>query len=133
MTTITPSRTSRGTLWTSYILSGLPVLFLLFDIVGKFLKPQPVIDASALLGFTEAQIPLLGLILLPCLVLYVLPRTAVFGAILLTGYFGGVEATHMIAGSSVDSFIFPVILGAMLWGGLYLRNAKLRELVPIQH
>ena len=60
MTTIAPSYTSRGTLWTSYILSRLPVLFLLFDMVGKFLKPQPVIDASTLLGFTEAQIPFLA-------------------------------------------------------------------------
>lgn len=132
MTVISPSQTSRSSLWASHILSGPAVIFLIFDIVSKFLKPQPVIDGSLALGFSEAQIPILGLILLPCLALYVVPRTAIFGAILITGYFGGVEATHMIAGSDAFSFVFPIILGAMLWGGLYLRNAKLREVLMVQ-
>lgn len=132
MTITSPVRPTRSVLWTSHLLSGPAVLFLLFDMVGKFFKPQPVLEVSLALGFTEAQIPVLGLILLPCLALYVMPRTAIVGAILLTGYFGGVEATHMIASSDAFSFIFPIILGAMLWGGLYLRNAKLREVVPLQ-
>lgn len=132
MATTALSSISRGTFWVSHLISGPAVLFLLIDIVGKFLMPQAVIEGSIALGFSEAQIPLLGLILLPCAALYVMPRTAIFGAVLLTGFFGGVEATHMIAGSRLDSFIFPIILGAMLWGGLYLRNTKLREVVPIQ-
>lgn len=132
MTVTSPARPSRSALWGSHILSGPAVLFLLFDMVGKFFAPPPVIEGSLALGFSEAQIPVLGLILLPCLALYVVPRTAILGAILITGYFGGVEATHMIAGSDVFSFVFPIVLGAMLWGGLYLRNAKLREVLPIQ-
>ncbi len=130
--TVQTETTSKLAFWSGIILSALPVLFLLLDAVLKLFKPPPVVEASLALGFTEAQIPVLGIILLVCLIFYLLPRTAVFGAVLLTGYLGGVEATHLRAGSDAFSFVFPIILGVLLWGGLFVRDAKLRELIPLR-
>jgi hypothetical protein len=120
---------SKTGLVRGHLLSGLAVLFLLADAVAKLFAPLPVVEATLDLGFREAHVPVLGIILLACLVVYLMPRTAVFGAVLLTGYLGGVEATHLRVGSDTFSFIFPLILAALLWGGLYLREARLRALV----
>jgi hypothetical protein len=121
---------SRKTLWAERVLSALPALFLLFDAVMKLVKPAPVVEATVALGYPQSVIRGLGIVLLACTILYVIPRTAVLGAILLTGYLGGAVATHVRVGDGAFPVVFPVILGALLWGGLYLRDERLRSLVP---
>jgi hypothetical protein len=119
--------------WAGYILSGLPALFLLLDALGKLIKPQAVIEGTLELGYQESVILPLGIVLLICTVIYIIPRTAVLGAILLTGYLGGAVATHVRIGSPLFSHkLFPVYLGMMIWLGLYLRDRRLRALVPLR-
>jgi DoxX-like family len=120
-------------LWTGRILTALPALFLLIDGIMKLFKPAVVVEATVKLGYPESVIIGLGIVLIACTVIYLIPRTAVLGAILLTGYLGGAVATHVRVGDSLFTIIFPVILGIMLWGGLYLRNERLRRLVPLQN
>lgn len=120
-----------GKPWVGYIFSGLPVLFLLMDAVGKLVKPEPVIIATTELGYNESVIVPLGVILLICVVLYVVPLTSVLGAILLTAYLGGAVATHVRVGSPLFTHtLFPVYLGIFLWIGLYLRMSGLRDIIP---
>ncbi len=121
---------SKKTLWTGRILSALPALFLLFDAVMKLVKPAPVVKATVELGYPESVILPLGITLLACTVLYLIPRTAVLGAILLTGYLGGAVATHVRVGDDAFPVVFPVIVGALLWAGLYVRDQRLRSLIP---
>lgn len=116
---------------TGRILSTLPALFLLIDGIMKVLKPAVVVEATVELGYPATVIVGLGAVLLVCTIVYLIPRTAVLGAILLTGYLGGAIATHVRVGAPLFNVIFPIILGAMLWGGLYLRNARLRSLVSL--
>lgn len=123
---------SNWTLRTGYILSAIPVLFLLMDGIMKLFKPAVVVDATRELGFNESVIVPLGIVLVGCTILYVIPRTAVLGAVLLTGYLGGAVATHVRVGGPVFSVIFPVIVGLFVWGGLYLRDARLRALIPLR-
>jgi len=117
-------------LWAGRIISTLPALFLLIDGIMKLLKPAVVVDATIKLGYSENVIVAIGVVLLACTIIYLIPRTAVLGAILLTGYLGGAIATHVRVGNPLFTFIFPGILGAMLWGGLYLRNERLRSIIP---
>jgi DoxX-like family len=124
---------SKGRLWTGRIMSALPVLFLLMDGVMKLVKPEPVLRATVQLGYPESVIFGLGIVLLVCVVLYVIPRTAVLGAILLTGYLGGAVATHVRVGDPLFSHIlFPVYVAILVWGGLYLREERLRALIPLR-
>lgn len=117
--------------WLSYILSGFVVLFLLMDAVMKLMRLRVVLESTAELGWPITSVVPLGLILLICTALYILPRTSVLGAILLTGYLGGTVATHARIGSPVFSHVlFGVYLGVMLWAGLYLRDGRLRALIP---
>lgn len=117
--------------WAGYIISALPVLFLLMDAIGKFVRPEAVVSGTVELGYKESVILPLGLILLACVALYVIPRTAVLGAILLTGYLGGAVATHVRIGNPLFTHtLFPVYIGVLLWLGLYLRSRKLRDLIP---
>ncbi len=125
-----PPSVSRGALWTGRALSTLPALFLLFDGAMKLVKPTPVVEATVELGFSEQVIFPLGIVLLACTILYLLPPTAVLGAILLTGYLGGAVAIHVHAGHGPFRVIFPVLFGVLLWGGLVLRDRRLRPLVP---
>jgi hypothetical protein len=120
---------NKSSLWVGRILSALPVLFLLLDGVMKIVKPAFVVEATVQLGYPESVIVALGVVLVACTVLYLIPRTAVLGAILLTGYLGGAVATHVRVGGPLFSILMPVILGAMLWGGLYLRDERVRSLV----
>jgi hypothetical protein len=122
---------SKGTLWAGRIISALPALFLILDGAMKLFKPAPVIEATVRLGYSENVIIPIGIVLLVCTVVYLIPKTSVLGAILLTGYLGGAVATHVRAGEGAFPIVFPIILGALLWLGLYLRNASLRVLVPI--
>jgi hypothetical protein len=124
---------SKGRLWTGRIMSGLPALFLLIDAVGKLLRPAPVVETTVQLGYPESVLLGLGIVLLTCTILYLIPRTAVLGAILLTGYLGGAIATHVRVGSPLFSHIlFPVYLAVLIWGGLFLRDERLRTLIPLR-
>jgi hypothetical protein len=126
------SKTAR---WAGRIVSGLVILFLTFDVVFKFIKPAPapVVETMAHLGWSLSLAPVLGIVLLFCVVLYAIPITSVLGAILLTGYLGGAIATHLRVGDPLFSHIlFPTYVGALLWGGLYLRELRLRALIPLR-
>jgi hypothetical protein len=115
------------------ILSGLAVLFLLFDSIGKLLQVQPVIDGTLELGYPRTIVFTLGIILLTCIVTYVVPRTSALGAMLLTAYLGGAVATHVRVGNPLLSHVlFPTYLAAFLWAGLILRDARLRVLLPVR-
>ena len=124
---------SPAALWTGRILSALMALFMLVDAVMKLIKPQVVIEGTVKLGYPESAIVGLGIVLLISTILYIVPRTAVLGAILLTGYLGGAVATHVRVNDSTFTIIFPVIFGALIWGGLFLRDARLRTLIPLRN
>jgi ABC-type transport system involved in cytochrome c biogenesis permease component len=124
---------SKMRLRAGSILTGLVVLFLTFDAVMKFVKPAPVIQAFAQTGWPDRLAVPLGIVLLTCTALYAIPRTSILGAILLTGYLGGAVATHLRAGDPLFSHVlFPVYMGVLLWVGLYLREDRLRALVPLR-
>jgi hypothetical protein len=118
--------------WAGYIITALPVLFLLMDGVMKLFRPEVVVKATVDLGYAESTIIPIGVTLLACTILYIIPQTAVLGAILLTGYLGGAVATNVRAQTGAFSIIFPVIMGSLVWLGLYLREARLRTLVPLR-
>jgi len=122
---------SKGTVWAARIISGLPVLFLLVDGAAKLFKPAPVVEATVRLGYSESTIIPIGVVLIICTIVYLIPKTSVLGAILLTGYLGGAVATHVRVAEGLFPIIFPFIFGLLLWLGLYLRNATLRRLVPL--
>ena len=126
------ARPSKAALWTGRVMSVLPALFLLFDAAMKLVKPQFVVDATVRLGYPENVIVPLGVVLLVCTVLYLVPRTSVLGAILLTGYLGGAVATHVRHEDSPFEIVFPVVFGALIWGGLVLRDPRLRSLLPLR-
>ena len=119
---------NRRRLWAGRVISALPALFLLIDGIMKLVKPPVVVEATVKLGYSETVIVGFGIVLLACTIIYLIPRTAVLGAILLTGYLGGAIATHVRVGDPLFTIIFPVILGTMIWGGLYLRHERLRSL-----
>jgi hypothetical protein len=127
-----PAPGSTAMLWTGRILSAIPALFLLVDGVMKLLKPEVVVEATVRLGYPESVIFGLGVVLLACTVLYLIPQTSVLGAILLTGYLGGAVATHVRVGDELFPIVFPVIVGALLWGGLVLCDARLQALLPLR-
>jgi hypothetical protein len=121
----------RWMLWTGRVLSALPVLVLLFSASMKLSHAPKFVEAwTGKFGYAESSLTAIGLLELACAVIYVVPRTAVLGAVLLTGYLGGAVATHV----RVDdpAAITPLILGIMVWAGLYLRDARLRELLPLR-
>jgi len=125
------SSASTATRWTGYVMTILPSLFLLSDGVMKLFKPRFVVEATMQLGYQESAILPIGIILVICTVLYLIPITSVLGAILLTGYLGGAVATHVRAGQGSFPIIFPVIIGVLIWGGLYFRDHRLRNLIPL--
>jgi hypothetical protein len=124
---------SRRQLWAGRVFSSLAVLFLVFDSIGKLLQVQPVIDGTVQLGYPRDIVFSLGVILLSCVVTYVIPRTSVLGALLLTGYLGGAIATHVrVANPLFSHVLFPTYVAALLWGGLILRDPRLRAILPIR-
>jgi hypothetical protein len=124
---------SKKSVWVGRVLSGLVVLFLIPDGIIKFTKPAPVVEAFTHVGWPLSLANTIGALLLVCTAIYALPRTAFLGAILLTGYLGGAVATHLRAGDPLFSHVlFPTYLGALLWLGLYLRDSRLRALVPLR-
>ncbi|MEO6725882.1 MAG: DoxX family protein [Blastocatellia bacterium] len=124
--------TSNKSPWAGIIISAVPILFLLVDGVMKLFKPAVVVEGTLKFGYPESVIIPLGVVLLICTILYAIPRTAVLGAILLTGYLGGAVATHVRASGSAFEILFPVIFGVLIWGGLYLRDERLRALLPLR-
>jgi len=128
----TQSTISNKRLWASRIMSGLPALFLLVDGGMKLFKPPVVVEATVQLGYPESAIVGIGVVLLICTILYLIPRTAILGAILLTGYLGGAVATQVRVSAVLFNIIFPVVVGALLWGGLWLRDRELHDLLPVR-
>jgi hypothetical protein len=115
--------------WAGRILSALPVLFFLIDGGMKLFKPPVVIESTIQLGYPESAIVGIGTVLLACTALYVIRRTAVLGAVLLTGYLGGAVATHVRMGGPWFNILFPVVLGVIAWAGLYLRDSRLEAVI----
>jgi len=127
-----PPQTSsipRKWIWTSRVLSGLVSSFFILDGGAKLFKPAPVVQANLQLGYPESTIIGLGIVLLACTALYLIPRTAFLGAILLTGYLGGAVATHVRIGAPWFNILFPVVFGCVVWAALYLRDRRLRSLL----
>lgn len=126
LSAITPNSTSKTALWAGRVIRGLCILFLLFDAVCKIIKEQHAISASTALGIPLSSIPGIGITLLICTLLYAIPRTAVWGAILLTGYLGGAMAIMMRAGQPL---YFALVFALLVWLGLYLINYNIRILL----
>lgn len=120
---------SKKMLWAGRVMSALPMAMLLFSGIVKLLQPAFVMDEFVRLGYPGSLVLGIGVLELACTAVYAIPRTSVLGAILLTGYLGGATATHVRVG---DPFFGPVVLGALVWGGLYLRDARLRALLPLR-
>ena len=141
---IEPARAPRATdtgsaaasgkaLWAGRIMSGLAILFLAFDAVGKLLRLAPVIEGSTQLGYPASVVFGLGVVLLVCVVTYAIRPTSILGAILLTGYLGGAIATHVRVGNPLFTHtLFPIYVAVLIWGGLYLRDARLRAIIPLR-
>lgn len=123
---------SRTSLWTVRIVSGLPALFLLVDGAMKLVKPAVVVEGTTKLGYSESAIIPIGIVLIACTLLYLIPPTSVLGAILLTGYLGGAVATHVRAAEGLFPIILPIVFGGLLWLGLYLHDPRLQALLPLR-
>jgi hypothetical protein len=130
--TVATSTGSKALVWTGRGLSGLAAAFMLLDAVMKLVKPEFVVKATVALGYAESVIVGLGVILAASTLLYLIPRTAILGAILLTGYLGGASASHLRAGDGWFAILFPVVFGVLSWGGLWLRDEQLRALFPFR-
>ncbi len=125
--------TSKVMKWTGYGLSGLVVAFMVMDFGMKLMQLPIVISTTEGLGWSGDKARLLGIILMVCTALYAVPQTSGLGAILLTGYLGGAVATHLRIDSPLFSHVlFGVYIGVMMWGGLWLRDARLRALFPLK-
>jgi len=123
---------SKAMLWAGRITSALPVLFFLVDGVMKLVKPPIVVTSTVQLGYPESVILPVGIVLILCTLLYVIPRTSMLGAILLTGYLGGAVATHVRVGAGAFPIVFPIIFGVLVWGGVFLRDERIRALIPVR-
>jgi len=126
-------RTSKAGYWTGIVLTVTSVLFLLFDGITKIVQSDFVVKATVQIGYPKSSVFYIGLILFICTILYVIPRTSLLGAILLTGYLGGAVASNLRVGNPIfSSTLFPVYIGIFVWGGLFLRDSRLRELFPVR-
>ncbi len=129
-----PAANSAGKkIWAGRILSGIAVLFMLFDSITKITEAPQVLKASVKLGYPAGTIQVIGIILLILIILYVIPRTSIFGAILLTGYLGGAVASNLrIMNPLFSNTLFPIYFAIILWGGIYLRDDLIREFIPFR-
>ena len=124
---------SKKNLWTGRVMSALPAMMLLFSGIMKLTGTDAVLEGFAKLGYPTSLILGIGILEIACVVLYVIPRTAVLGAILVTGYLGGAVATHVRVGDPFFSHVLgPFYLGVLVWGGIYLRDDRLRTLIPVR-
>lgn len=125
---------SKKTLWISWIMSGLVILFMLMDSIFKFIQPEPVLETMLELGYGEHHITIVGTLALISVIFYAIPRTAILGAILLTGFLGGAIATNFRMDYPLLSHVlFPAYLAIFAWGGLWLRNSRLKNLIPLSN
>ena len=132
-TMVQTSETSNVVLWTGRIMSGLVIAFMLLDGAMKLVPLDVVVTTSEQMGIPGSLARTLGIIGLICTLLYAVPRTSVLGAILLTGYLGGAIASHLRLGDAIFTHtLFGLHLGLLAWGGLYLRDARLRALIPLR-
>jgi len=123
----------RRTLVAGRVITVLPILFLVFDGTMKVMRIKPVLDAFAQSGWSRSLAPVVGAILLICVVIYAVPRTAVLGAILLTGYLGGAVATNVrLEMPLFSTTLFPIYVGIFVWAGIFLREPRLRALIPLR-
>jgi len=120
---------SKTMLWVGRVISALMIVFMLFDAGIKILKLPAAVEGTLRLGYPASTVQPIGVIALVCVLLYAIPRTSILGAILLTGYLGGATATQVRVQDAW--FIFPPILGALIWAGLYFRDERLRTLIPL--
>lgn len=124
---------SKTTLWTSRIMAGIVILFMLMDSIFKFIQPEEVVQGTLELGYAEHHILTIGILGLISILLYSYPRTSVLGTIFLTAYWGGAVATHVRLDNPLFSHILvPVFLGVLAWGALWLREKKLQNLIPLK-
>jgi arginine exporter protein ArgO len=118
---------SKRHLWAGRIISGFGALFFLWDGVMKLMKPAVVVKATRDLGYPESEIAGIGVVLLVCTLLYIFPRTSILGAILLTGYLGGAIASQVRVEASWFNVVFAFVFACLVWGGLWLRDVRVRE------
>jgi hypothetical protein len=119
-------------LWTGRIISAVPILFLTFDAVIKLVKIPAVAEAFGRLGYPLSLASGIGVLALICTAVYAIPRTAALGAVLLTGYLGGAIATQLRIGAGAFPVVFPIIIAGLVWGGLFLRDSRLRAFLPLR-
>ncbi len=123
------NQVSKPAIVIGWIFTALPVLMLLMGVVMVFSKSPKVSEGFAHYGYPAAIANPLAIVELVCAIIYLIPRTSVFGAILMTGYLGGAVATHLRVG---EPFYIPVVVGVLVWGGLFLRDPRLRALIPLR-
>ena len=128
-TSIAPAARTSKRLVAGRVVSAVPILFLTFDGGIKLVKVAPVVDAFAQLGYSITLAPTIGILALVCTAVYAIPRTSVLGAVLLTGYLGGAIASQVRIGAGVFPVFFPIIIGSLIWAGLYLRDDRLRRVI----
>lgn len=121
--------TSKGSLWTGRVISALIILFMLFDGAAKVARLRPYVEGTVKAGYSASLVVPLGILGLVCTLVWAIPQTSILGAILMTAYYGGATATHVRAG---QPFYFPVIFGILVWVAMYLREPRLRALVPMR-
>ena len=122
---------SKGTMWAGRIFSAIPALTLLFGGAVKLLKLPSVMQGFAQYGYPANSVPVVGILEVACAIVYLIPRTAVLGAILMTGLLGGAIASNVRINN--PAFIVPLTLGVLVWGGIYFRDPRLRALIPLRH
>ena len=124
---------SKSRLWVSRVLSGITIIFLLFDAITKLMMVPPVIEGTKKLGYPIELIPVIAIILLICTILYIIPKTSIFGAILLTGYLGGAVASNLrIESPLFSNTLFPVYFAVLVWGAIFLRDNRVSSLIPFR-
>ena len=117
-------------IWAGRVISAIPVLLMVLSAVMKLFKAAPVVEGMPRYGYPESQIGMLGVLELSSCIVYTIPRSAVLGAILMTGYLGGATATNLRVGD--PSYVMTILLGVFVWGGLYLRDARVRAMIPFR-
>ena len=133
MHSTTQSTASKKMLQAGWIVSGLVIVFMLFDAGIKVLRLPAAVAGAVQVGYPANEVLPIGIVLLVCVVLYAIPRTSVLGAILLTGYLGGAVATNVRISSPLLSYgLLPAYIGVLVWGGLFLRDERLRQLIPLR-
>jgi hypothetical protein len=128
MESVTPT-VSKGALWTGRIISALVILFMLFDGGAKVARFAPYVEGTVKAGFADSLVVPLGILTLFCTIVFAIPQTSILGAMLLTAYYGGATATHVRLG---QPFYFPVVFGILVWFAMYLREPRLRALIPLR-